>query len=127
MFRRTDPITERLRRLDLPRSAADRLVRQGTLVRIPSGKAICTKGQRGREAFLIVDGTANVLTDDGVVTAGPGDVVGELATLDWGRTRNATVVADGDVDVLVYDARAFLVLAEDPELRPRLVPDRLSA
>lgn len=128
MFRRHhDAIAEGLRQLGLPQSAADSLSRRGTEVTVPDGAALCREGERGLQAFLILEGVAKVLTLSTVVTVGPGDVVGELATLDRHRTRNATVVAHGDVKALVYDVRTFRDLAEDPVLRPRLVPERPAA
>lgn len=128
MFHRhRDDITEGLRRFDLSRSAAEDLSRRGTPVRVPDGAVLCTEGERGLQAFLILEGEAKVLLHDRVVTIGPGDVVGELATLDHNRTRNATVVAHGDVVALVYDVRTFKGLVDDPALRPRLVPERTAA
>ena len=129
MFRRHhhDAVAAGLRQLDLPSSAAHLLSRRGTPVTIPSGTRLCTEGERGLQAFLLLEGGAQVLLPDRVVTLGPGDVVGELATLDPHRTRNATVVADGDVEALVYDVRTFKVLADDPTLRSRLVPERAAA
>lgn len=125
--RHHDYVADDLRQLDLSRAAADVLSRRGTPVRVPAGTALCTEGERGRQAFLILKGEAKVLTPHTVVTIGPGDVVGEIATLDPRRTRNATVVADGDLEALVYDVRTFRALASDPALRPRLVPERPAA
>ena len=47
-----------------------------------------------------------------------------MATLDSGRTRNATVVAETDVTLLVYEVATFRALARSEELRPHLVPSR---
>lgn len=128
MFRRhLDPTADLLQRSGLSHSDAERLARRGTVMQVAAGTALCTKGERGLQAFLILDGQATVLTEATTVTIGPGEVVGELATLDRQRTRNATVVADDDLEVLVYDVRAFLDLSEDPALRPLLVPERLTA
>lgn len=127
MFRHHDPIADALRGLSLPRAAAERLSQRGTLVKIRDGVTLCTEGERGLQAFLILDGTAAVLAKDTVITIGPGDVVGEIATLDQRRTRTATVVAQGDVEALVFDVRTFADLAEDPDLRPRLAPERQAA
>lgn len=125
MFRRQQhPLVDLLRSFDLSRGDADRLARRGTPVQIPAGSTFCTEGERGRQAFLILAGEAKVLAADKVVTLGPGAIVGELATLDRHRTRNATVVAHGDLEVLVYDVRSFLDLAQADTLRPLLVPQR---
>jgi CRP-like cAMP-binding protein len=61
------------------------------------------------------------------VTVGAGDVVGELATLDPHRTRNATVVAAGPIEVLVYDVATYRSLAQVDDLRSRLAPARVAA
>lgn len=128
MFRRRqDPVATALESLELPRDVAQRLSRQGTLVQLPAGTTLCTEGERGLQAFVILDGQAQVLAHDAVITVGPGSVVGELATLDRTRTRNATVVATDDVEVLVYDVRTFADLADDPTLRTHLTPRGLAA
>lgn len=127
LTRHRDPIVERLQDHGLGRREAERLSRRGTIVRIPAGRTLCTEGERGLQAFLILEGEAKVLTPDTVVTLGPGEVVGELATLDRRRTRNATVVAGADLEALVYDVRTFQDLAADPALRPRLAPERRAA
>lgn len=127
MRRSKDPIADLVQDLGVPRAAAARLSQHGTLVRMKPGTTLCTEGERGLQAFFIIDGEAAVLADDHVITVGPGDVVGEIATLDQRRTRNATVVARGEVEALVYDVRTFADLADDPTLRPRLAPERQAA
>lgn len=126
-LRPADPVADDLRNLGMSRQAAQRLARTGTLLHLRDGATLCTQGERGLQAFVILEGEARVLVDHSVISIGRGDVVGELATLDPHRTRNATVVAHGDVEVLVYDVRTFQDLAEDPELRPRLAPERTAA
>ncbi len=68
-----------------------------------------------------------MLLPDRVVTLGAGDVVGELATLDPARTRNATVVATTELLVLVFDARTFNSLAREQALASILRPERSAA
>ncbi len=122
--RRTDPVAAHLERLGLSAAQASRVGQGGTPLDLAPGTVLCTRGERGTQAFLILDGTANVLTADGVITVGPGDVVGELATLDPTRTRNATVVAETALEVLVYDVATFRSLARDEELGRVLAPAR---
>ena len=122
--RRTDPVAAHLERLGLSAAQASRMGQGGTPLDLAPGTVLCTRGERGTQAFLILAGTANVLTADGVVTVGPGDVVGELATLDPKRTRNATVVAETALQVLVYDVATFRSLARDEELGRVLAPAR---
>lgn len=125
--RHRDVVVESLQSQGLSRRDAMRLSQHGTIVRIPAGGSLCTEGERGMQAFVILEGEAAVLTPDLLITLGPGDVVGELATLDRRRTRNATVVASADIEALVYDVRTFQHLAADPALRPRLAPEGRAA
>ena len=74
---------------------------------------MCTQGAAGREAFVIIDGTAAVLINGKkVATVGPGRCVGELALLDNGP-RTATVVAETDVTALVIGVREFSSIIDD--------------
>jgi CRP-like cAMP-binding protein len=127
MRRRRDPITQLLRSFGISRASAERLARTGTIVVLPAGTPLCREGERGREAFVVLDGEAVVLLGDHTVTVGAGAVVGELAALDPRRVRNATVVARSEVRALVFDVRTFSALADQPELRPILRPERLAA
>lgn len=120
--RRSDRLTRRLAGLGLP--DADRLADTGTPLDLPAGTTLVRKGERGTQAFLLLEGTAQVLTADGVIPVGPGAVVGERATLDHRCTRNATVVAETDLSVLVYDPRTYRSLVDSPDLRPHLAPTR---
>ena len=82
-------------------------------VDLPAGKILCEQGTTGREAFIIVKGTAEVRRNKKkVATLGPGTCVGELALLDHGP-RTATVVAATDLTVLVIGAREFASIIDD--------------
>lgn len=120
--RRPDHVVRHVASLGLP--AADRLAGAGTPMDLRAGTTLVRQGERGTQAFLILTGTAQVLTEDGVVTVGPGAVVGERATLDHRCTRNATVVAQTDLSVLVYDPRTYRDLVRSDDLRPHLAPTR---
>lgn len=124
---RTDPVARLVESVGIPRSAATPLARGGTLMKLPAGATLCRVGERGREAFLILEGEAGVVLADREVTLGAGQVVGELATLDPARTRNATVVARTDLLVLVFDARTFNSLAREQTLAGILRPERSAA
>lgn len=126
-LRHADPVVLTLEALGVDKAAASRLSQSGTLLDIPAGTTLCEKGERGTQAFFLVDGEAHVLTDDGVVSVGAGSVVGEQATLDPHRTRNATVVAHTPLVVLVFDVRTYRSIAEDDALRDRLAPVRTAA
>jgi len=89
---------------------------------LPAGRQLCEQGQIGREAFVIVDGTAEVRRNGRkVATLGPGDCVGELALLDHGP-RTATVTAATDLTVLVLGAREFAgIIDEVPPIAHKLL------
>ncbi len=89
---------------------------------LPAGKVLARQGGVGRESFILLDGTASV-TRDGqrVATVTSGDVVGEMAVLS-GRPRNATVVAETELRVLVLTRRGLSQLLDDiPGLAKRLL------
>jgi CRP-like cAMP-binding protein len=123
---RRDPLTTTLRSLGFSESAARRLAQAGTPIDIDAGVPLTTKGQRGEEAFLLVEGEAVVDLGDHEVRVGPGDVIGEIAALDPMARRNATVRTATRSLVLVYDVQTFRSLAAT-DLRPVLVPERRAA
>jgi CRP-like cAMP-binding protein len=127
-MRRTtrDPLTTALRSLGLSASAADRLSRAGTPIDVAAGTPLTVKGERGEEAFLLVEGEAIVDLGARQVHVGPGAVVGELAALDPFARRNATVRTTTPALVLVYDVKTFRSLAAG-DLHEVLVPERDSA
>lgn len=100
----------------------DRLARAADEVRLPAGTVLTRQGDVGREAFVIIGGSAEVERDGAIVARlGQGDVVGELALLDGGL-RSATVTARSDLDALVLTRPAFhAVLDEIPTLAHRLL------
>ena len=62
----------------------------------------------------MLDGSARVTVGGHLVAhAGPGDFVGEMALLDGGP-RSAGVVADSAMTLLVFDARSFATLLDEP-------------
>ena len=126
-FRRHDPVADRLGALGLNPFPAQRLSQAGTLLDLPAGTRLCTEGERGTQAFLLLEGRAEVHLADRTLEVGPGAVIGELATVDVTRPRNATVEAVEPIALLVFDAGTFRSLAEDPELRPLLLPERAAA
>ena len=126
-LRRLDQVALRLEELGFPRDAARRLSATGTLLHLDAGYILCREGERGTQAFLLLEGEAEVQVGGQSVLIGAGEVVGELATLDPHRRRNATVLANGPVDVLVFDVKTYRSLAQFDDLRSRLVPVRTAA
>lgn len=89
---------------------------------LDSGKEFVTQGEVGREAFIIVDGHADVVRNGTTIAQlGPGGVVGELSLLDHGP-RTASVVAAGPLTVLVLGPREFSgLLDEVPTLTHKIL------
>lgn len=76
-------------------------------VNAEAGQVLVKEGSIGHEFFLILEGTATVRRNGRkVATLGPGQYFGELAVLDR-APRNATVVADGPMQLLVLAQREF--------------------
>ena len=91
-------------------------------IAVKAGTTLIDQGQQGREAFIVVDGSATVKRNGRKITSvGPGAVIGELSLLDRGP-RTATVTADTDMTVLVIDQRNFAgVIDQVPALAHKLL------
>jgi CRP/FNR family cyclic AMP-dependent transcriptional regulator len=91
------------------------------------GSVLISQGEKGLGLFILTKGTVRITranSPDGAEevlgTAGPGDVIGEMALLD-DMPRSATVTAVDDVNVLVlpfWDFRIILrrILSSDPDV-----------
>ncbi len=77
-----------------------------------AGETIITKGETGREMYLLLRGEAEVLGDRGVVTLRDGDVFGEIALL-MSVPRSATVRAKTMCDLFVLDKDDFARILHD--------------
>ncbi len=89
---------------------------------VPAGTVLARQGDVGMELFVIISGTATVTRDGQVVaTLGRSSFVGELAVL--ARVpRNATVIAETDLDVLVLTPSGLNQLLDDvPGLAKQLL------
>ena len=88
----------------------------------PEGTAIARQGEKGREFFVIVDGSAEVRVDgQKVATLGVGDYFGEMALL-TDEPRTATVTATSRVRGLVIVDRAFArLLRDDPGIQTKIL------
>ncbi len=81
-------------------------------VSLPEGKVQIREGDRGREFFVLADGTAEVRRKGRkIATMKAGDFFGEIALVS-DVPRTATVTATSPVDVLVLTDRAFKSLLE---------------
>jgi CRP/FNR family transcriptional regulator, cyclic AMP receptor protein len=84
---------------------------------LPSGKEMATQGDRGREFFVLLEGTADVTKGDQRINQmKKGDFFGEIALVTK-MPRTATVTAATDVRVLVINERDFTSLIKNsPEI-----------
>jgi CRP/FNR family cyclic AMP-dependent transcriptional regulator len=89
------------------RKDLQRLAKHSEDINVAAGKALVTEGETGHEFFVIVSGSAKVLRHGRkIATVGPGDAFGELALLER-APRNATVVAETDMELVVLGQREF--------------------
>ncbi len=78
-----------------------------TELTVPAGTVIATEGERGRDAFVILDGSVEIRIDGEVVaTAGKDELVGEMALL-LQEPRSGTLVTTTEVDLLVIEPGRF--------------------
>ncbi|MGH3145926.1 MAG: aminotransferase class V-fold PLP-dependent enzyme [Rubrobacter sp.] len=82
------------------------------------GDTIVRQWDLSREFYVVLDGTAEVLTEERhLAELGPGDYFGELAALDWGASfgypRLASVIATSPVRLLVFPGASFNTLVRD--------------
>ena len=100
----------------------EKIAKAGDEVSFTAGSLVVDQGQTGREAFVIISGTATVKRNGKkVATLGTGAVVGELSLLDHGP-RTASVIADTECVMLVISQRQFLgVIDAIPALSHKLL------
>jgi CRP/FNR family cyclic AMP-dependent transcriptional regulator len=115
--RRRDPKLERLAQVQLFSSCSKRdLSRIAALsndVEAPAGKVLMRQGDPGREAFVILEGSAKAtVRGRKSKKLGPGECFGEMALL-HSAPRSATVTAETDMRLVVLSSREFSTLIED--------------
>lgn len=98
---------------------------------LPAGKVLTKEGSRGREFFVLLEGTADVRRETRLLPPlGPGDFFGEIALV-TDTPRTATVTATTPVRALVITDRAFRELLHDsPKIQTKVlaaVASRLAA
>jgi CRP-like cAMP-binding protein len=111
MARRPDTLVDHLKQVTLfatcSRKDLQKVAHRSQDMRVSAGTAIVNEGDNGDEFFVILDGTASVRRHGSkVATLGPGSGFGELALLE-DAPRNATVVADTDIDLVVLGKSDF--------------------
>ena len=137
MLRRNEKV-ELIKRVPLFAHCSKRELREvaqlADEIDLREGKEMTRQGSRGREFFVLLEGTANV-TKNGrrINTLGTGDFFGEIALVS-DTPRTATVTAMSPVRALVVTDRSFRrLLDEQPEIQrkvlvelaERLAPDHL--
>ena len=88
----------------------------------PAGTTLVREGDYGYELIAIEEGTADIVRDGVVVDQiGPGDFFGEVALLEKGRLRNASVVATSPVKIVAITRHHMGVLGERfPEVAQKM-------
>jgi len=90
-------------------------------VTVAAGDLLVSEGAAGAEFFVIIDGRARVERHGReVATLGPGTFFGDLALLDR-APRNASVIADTDLEVAKIGQRTFEGLLEHPGFSKKLL------
>ncbi len=86
------------------------------------GAVLVDQGRVGQECYVILQGEASVyVSGEHVATSGPGSMVGEMALVEH-KPRNATVVADTPMKLIVFDTKAFArLLGEMPKAHDRVM------
>jgi CRP/FNR family transcriptional regulator, cyclic AMP receptor protein len=117
-----EPVLRRIELFDgLSRKQRKLLARRAAEVEVEPGKVLCSKGKTPHEFFVIEEGTARVVRDGQFLNElGPGDFFGEMGLLE-DTPRNADVVAETPMRLMVLSGRAFKELErEAPKLARRL-------
>lgn len=97
----------------LSRKELNLVAKRAEDIEVPAGKVLCSEGEMGNQYFVILSGTARVSRRGRkVATLGPGRGFGELSLLDK-HPRNATVVAETPMEVVVLGQREFAGLVDD--------------
>ncbi|MFT7473984.1 MAG: CRP-like cAMP-binding protein [Verrucomicrobiales bacterium] len=82
----------------------------GTVAELPANEIFVTEGAVGREAIVLMSGTALVSRDgETIATVGPGAILGEGALL-TNEPRNASLMTTSPVTLSVLNPREFASL-----------------
>jgi CRP/FNR family cyclic AMP-dependent transcriptional regulator len=86
------------------------------------GAVLVEQGRVGQECYVILEGQAGIYVGgEHVTTSGPGSMVGEMALLEH-KPRNATVIAETPMKLIVFDTQHFKqLLAEMPKVNDRVM------
>src|SRR5438552_16665137 len=109
---RHDPFVDQLQQVTFfsacSRKDLRKVAKRSVDRRVAAGTTIVNEGENGTEFFVILDGTVSVSRQGRkVATLGPGSGFRELALLLDKAPRNASVVADTDMVLVVFVLRQF--------------------
>lgn len=87
---------------------------------VQPGRVLTQQGRISDEAFIVVDGEAEVSVDgDVVATSGVGEMIGEMGVLQ-NKARSATVTARTPMKLLVINPRDMQWVFDDKTLAARV-------
>lgn len=94
----------------------------GTIADLDAGQKFADEGAVGREAVVVLSGTADVVRDGEIIaTVGVGSVLGEIALL-TNEPRSASLIARDALSISVMSQREFdSFLAQCPRLAAEIV------
>jgi CRP-like cAMP-binding protein len=106
----------------------DRIWDLGSFNIIPAGTTLMRDGEQGMEAYLILEGTVEVLRPDGQrIHVGPYELVGEMSLLENGTNRrSATVTTLDPIRCLVLNRHYFQRLLIDEPLLHEHIKARIA-
>jgi CRP-like cAMP-binding protein len=121
---KTDRVVEMLRVIPSLAVRSDRdlskLVQLVDVVEVKPGQVLIEQGRYDKQAFVIVEGKAEVTIESGpVASLGAGDFVGEVSML-IGGPRTATVKAVTPMTVLVMGQQTFTSFVSNESVSPAL-------
>jgi uncharacterized protein YhbP (UPF0306 family) len=120
---------------DLPVKAAESIIASLQSLEVAAGETIVRQGTPADKFFIVVEGEAEVLQDDGsssrrVASLHPGQLFGEVSIM-RDEPRAATVRATTDVRLLALERDRFRdLIAQSMEITPdfdQVIRDRLEA
>ena len=112
----------------VPRKSLSRVATMvGEPVMVAAGHLLTEQGRLATEAYLVIDGTADVFVGArAVAEIGPGETIGEMAVVDQ-LPRSAYVVARTPMRLYLVPAERFLEMLDDVPTVARGLIQLLSA
>lgn len=87
--------------------------RDGNQLVFPAGQVVFNEGDPGQQMYVVTAGEAEIRIGGRVFeTLGVGEIFGEMALVDPGQPRAATVAAKSELQCAVIDEKRFHFLVE---------------